>query len=356
MQDVIPPRDWGRRLSDRIREALDAGDLASARRLAVDGDGQARSLEKEFALMYRGLGITVRVLLALLAETVGRAAATERPPAAGVLAALLARFRREMTAIIRRVVPAAEGIEESGAMEGGDLGGHVEATVRLLTDAEARFSEGQARLAAEVVRAIEAGDLEVARAGLDRKETGQYVPLHDRLVRLMAEAMGFVLERFGPDQLYRFHLATAEGQRRGFDAWERLDAAAFARTTAFLLKQHMGTVAVSEDGERFTIVQTPCGSGGRLRLSGVYGGPEALAFVEGPGPLTAGEARMPVYCTHCPIWNGVAPLRWYGRPHWVLEEPSRPDGSCTLHIYKRRDGAAATYARRLELGPAGAGD
>jgi hypothetical protein len=54
-----------------------------------------------------------------------------------------------------------------------------------------------------------------------------------------------------------------------------------------------------------------------------------------------------VYCSHCPIWNGVAPLRWFGRPHWVFERPSRPDGSCTLHIYKRRDGAPATYIRAL---------
>ena len=41
------PAQWGRRLSDAIREALDAGDLASARRLALDGGGQARSLEKD---------------------------------------------------------------------------------------------------------------------------------------------------------------------------------------------------------------------------------------------------------------------------------------------------------------------
>jgi len=54
-----------------------------------------------------------------------------------------------------------------------------------------------------------------------------------------------------------------------------------------------------------------------------------------------------VYCSHCPIWNGVAPLSWFGRPHWVFDRPSRPDGSCTLHIYKRRDGAPAAYLRAL---------
>jgi hypothetical protein len=156
------------------------------------------------------------------------------------------------------------------------------------------------------------------------------------MVRFMAEAFGWVLDHFGAAQLERFHLETAEGQRGGFEAWERLLPAEFARATAFLLKQHMGTVEVREDAERFTVVQRPCGSGGRLRLAGAYTGPGALPLVETPGPLTFGQPSLPVYCSHCPIWNGVAPLRWFGHSHWVFEEPSRPDGSCTLHVYKRR--------------------
>lgn len=94
----------------------------------------------------------------------------------------------------------------------------------------------------------------------------------------------------------------------------------------------MGRLEVTEDAEKFTIEQSPCGSGGTLVLRGAHAGPAALPYVEEPGPLTAGEPRLPVYCSHCPIWNGVAPLRWFGRPHWVFERPSRPDGSCTLHI------------------------
>ncbi|MEK7836909.1 MAG: hypothetical protein AAB328_02885, partial [candidate division NC10 bacterium] len=74
-----------------------------------------------------------------------------------------------------------------------------------------------------------------------------------------------------------------------------------------------------------------------------------LPFVSGPSAVTAGEARLPVYCSHCSIWNGVAPIQWFGRPHWVFDRPARPDGSCTLHIYKRRDGAPADYFRRLGL-------
>ncbi|MBI3030484.1 MAG: hypothetical protein HYY64_13310 [Candidatus Rokubacteria bacterium] len=330
-----PAAEWGRRLSDRIRAALDAGDLDGARRLAVEGDGEARSLEKEYALMYKGLGITIRILLDLLGETVARCSASDRPVAGEALGKLLRRFKADMLALFQRAWGAS--VEVAGSSGGGDVPGALTSTAHLLSEAERLFAREQALRAQEVLQAIGRGETERARALLDRKERDEYVPLHDRLVRFMAEAFGYVLTQFGPAELYRFHRATAEGQRRGFEQWERLPAADFARASVFLVKQHMGDLEVREDDEKFTIILTPCGSGGRLRLAGAYSGPEALPFVEGAGPLTAGRERFPVYCTHCPIWNDAAPREWFGRPQWVLENPSRSDGSCTVHIYKARD-------------------
>lgn len=346
--------DWGERLSDRIRRALEAGDLGTARRLAVEGDGQARSLAKEYALMYKGLGAALRVMIPLAAETVAPGAG-RGDEAQAALRVLLARFRADLGELLARAYPdaaTAAGAEARDGARGPGEASDPEATLGLLAAAERLFDREQARLAAEVVAALDAGDARRARAALDRKERGQYVPLHDRLVRLMAELMGLVLARVGPEALYRFHRATAEGQRRGFEQWERLGPEAFARATAFLLRQHMGAVEVSEDAEKFTVVQRPCGSGGRLRLAGAYAGPDALPFAEGPGPLTAGQARMPVYCSHCPVWNGVAPLEWFGHPQWVLEEPARPDGSCTLHIYRDPARIPAEALRRLGAGGA----
>jgi hypothetical protein len=342
--------DWGVRLSDRIRAALAAGDGAAARRLALDGDGEARSLDKEYALMYRGLGITLRVLLGALSGALGRMRGEAAAPA---LDALLRRFRGEMGALMARAytAPVAEAAL-AAAGPGAGAAPEIDATRRLLAAGEELFAREQARLAREVVAALDAGDAAAARRLIDAKESGQYVPLHDRIIRFMAEAFAWALAHGGPAELLRVHRETAEGQRDGFERWERLSAADFARATAFLLKQHMGAVRVSEDAEKFTVEQTPCGSGGRLRLLGAYAGPGALPIVDTPGPLTGGEPSLPVYCTHCPVWNGLAPLQWFGRPHWVFDRPSRPDGSCTLHIYKRRDGAPADYARRL--GAAGA--
>ncbi len=269
---------------------------------------------------------------------------------------LLRRFRRELIALLEQayaesgVRQAIEGVPDLLALASAErLDRALARTLRLLAEAESLFTREQERLAQEVVRAIEAGETERARALVDQKEQGQYVPLHDRLIRFMAEVFGYVVKQLGPAELYRFHRATAEGQRQGFEKWERLTPAEFAQATAFLLKQHMGSVDVREDAEKYTIVQTPCGSGGRLRLAGAYSGPEALPFVEGRGPLTAGQERFPVYCSHCPIWNSVAPIEWFGHPHWVFENPSRPDGACTLHVYKDRDRVPAAYSRQLGL-------
>jgi len=348
------PAEWGERLSDRLRTVLAAGDLETARRLALEGDGQARSLAKEYTLMYKGLGITIRLLLDLVGQTVVSAPEGTRDRAARTLGELLLRFRREMAHLLQEaygVETAREALDLAALLEARpeDLSLALAGTRRLVDDAEPLFDREQARLAREAVQAIEAGDGERARALIDRKERAQYLPLHDRLIRFVAEVFGWVLTEFGPEELYRFHRATAEGQRQGFEKWERLLPTEFAQATAFLLKQHMGDLEVHEDDEKFTILQRPCGSGGRLRLGGAYAGPGALPVVEGSGPLTAGQERFPVYCSHCPVWNSVAPIEWFGRPHWVFENPSRPDGSCTLHIYKRHDGAPAAYLRQLGL-------
>lgn len=344
MAGVAPLEEWGRRLSDAIRDALAAGDPATARRLAVEGDGQARSLDKEYAFMYRGLGIVMRVLLRLLADM---PAHRDRLP-------LLRGFRTDMTALAARAYTAPEAgdavhalLSAGGEKASEDTAAEMGRIAGLLDALEAVFATEQARLARDIIAALEAGDVARARGLLDEKEQRQYVPLHDRIVRFMAEIFAHVLECSGPEGLLRFHLATAEGQRAGFEKWEHMAPAEFAQTTAYLLKQHMGRVEVREDADRFTLEQALCGSGGQLQLSGAYAGPGALPFVDGPSPLTLGARRFPVYCSHCPIWNGVAPLQWFGRPHWVFDRPARPDGSCTMHIYKRRDGAPADYVAAL---------
>lgn len=339
-----PVEEWGRRLSDAIRAAIAAGDVPAARRLAVTGDGQARSLATEHAYLSRGLGITARVLLEALRDTADRGESTRIGAARAELVSLMMQLAADVDAI-------AAGLDGATPVGDGEaptmLGNACIAASRVVAAAQPRFESAQALLADGIVRALDAGDAQGALDLLDRKERAQYVPLRARLVRFMADTFAWVLRQHGPDALLRFHLAAAEAQRAGFEKWQAMPPAELAWTTAFLLKQHMGQVVVREDEQRFTIEQAPCGSGGALRVAGAYRGPAALPFVEVPGPLTFGDARLPVYCSHCAIWNALAPLRWFGRPLWVLERPARPDGSCTVCIYKRPDAVPIEYVERL---------
>ncbi|MBK8763596.1 MAG: hypothetical protein IPM01_02775 [Burkholderiaceae bacterium] len=348
--------DWGRRLSDALRAAIGRNDLAAALALARDGDGQARSLASEFLLMSRGLGITVRVLLGQLGGLTGGLT-----PSSGTVPDSQA-LERDLRRLLADFRGSLEGSQEGGrgsvlgdglaGGQAGDRGGEslpevAQFTLRVLQARQQRFESDQALAAQQVIDALLAHDAARASQWLERKEIHDYLPYHDRLVRFMADSFGFVLERFGDQGLLRFHLDTAEGQRAGFEKWEKQSAAEFARTSAFLLKQHMGQVAVTEDDEKFTIVQTPCGSGGRLQTEGAYRGAHPLPFVSTPGPLTLGAPRIPVYCSHCPAWNGVATMRWFGRAHWIFDHPARADGSCTLHVYKRAEDVPAEFNARL---------
>lgn len=336
---------WGARLSDRMRAALADGDAVAASWLARHGDGQTRDLAREYAFMVRGLGFTLQVLLPLLISTVSRGQGANGAVEAGSAA------DADLTALLMHLVDHLRG-DEAGEVPAlaveMSLAALVDACIDALRARQERFAIDQARRADEIVQSLNQERTQSALALLDAKDQA-YIALHDPLVRFMADSFAWVFRHFGKQALLDFHLATAEGQRAGFEKWELMPAAEFAATTAFLLKQHMGQVQVEEDGHRFTIRQSPCGSGGRLRLNGAYEGPQALPFVEGPDPLTFGEPRMPVYCTHCAIWNGTATLRWFGRAQWVFEQPSREDGSCTLHIYKRREDSPSDYARSVGL-------
>lgn len=326
---------WGLRLSDKMRAALVEGDIATAQQLALHGDGQTRNLAQEYTFMIRGLAVTLKVLLRLLTEA--GAQAPNNDAAQADLKALLTRLLQGLC---------------RGAGDNTPSSAEADACLSALQPAQERFALDQTRRASETMQALTQGQAEEAILMLDAKDQA-YLLLHDAMLHFMADSFAWVLRHFGNKALLDFHLATAEGQRAGFEKWEQMPAAEFAAMTAFLLKQHMGRVQVQEDEQRFTINQLLCGSGGRLRLAGAYEGPHGLPFVEGPCQLTFGEPRTPVYCTHCAIWNGTATLSWFGRAQWVFERPGREDGGCTMHIYKRREDIPEDYTRSVALPGAG---
>lgn len=324
---TVAMEQWGRRLSDTLRAALRKGDLERAAALVEHGDGMARSLAKEYSLMYRGLGITIRVMLDVLTRLARDWRAEDALVAhCRVFVVDLNHLYAAAWQGASQPVPATLSVAEATALVGATLAA-----------GESDFDRAHGVNAQSTLAAIRRGDAVAALALVDVKQHALYLPLHDRFVRFMADSMALALKHGRDEGLMRFQMETAEGQKAGFDKWEEMPAAEFAQVSAFLLKLHMGEVTVTEDAQRYTLHQKLCGSGGRLRTMGAYEGSNALPFVEKQGPLTFGQPRLPVYCSHCPVWNGVATLKWYGRVHWLFEDAARADGGCTAHIYKRKE-------------------
>lgn len=318
---------WGRRLSDAIRSAVDAGDITSASRMARQGDGQTRSLAKEYFLMIRGLRVTVSVIIDEL-----RGATVRSSDPSGLVRGL----RSDLLSLTEQVFDGRL-VSVAGEKSLDPDAGCLSALDRVAR----RFEEEQEQLAALAIAALEEGRGTDALAILDRKESGQFLPLHDRLILFMAESFAFVYDVGGAQAVTEFQRRVAAGQRAGFDAWESMSEREFVRSFAFLLKQHLGQVSVREEPDRFVLEQSLCGSGGRLLAGGAYAGDGALPFVPTVVSPGADPVPMPAYCTHCPAWNTFAPIDWYGRPHLLFVDPARPDGGCTVHVPKRAAGQHA---------------
>lgn len=329
---------WGIRLSDALRKHLTSSDSPNFERaldLAVNGDGQTLSLAKEFTFMVKGLGITIHVLLKLLKETNDR---YNNDNAAAELLNLIYNFRTNLRAFKYADLTDRTSLDQ----ELNDITDTIE-EIRIW------FANEQKNQAGDIVAAIRNHDAKAAIEWLDEKEKVQYVALHDYLVGFMADSFSWVYRHFGEDELLKFHLDTAEGQKTGFEKWEQMSPEDFAKTTAFLLKQHMGNVEVAQDEEKFIVTQNPCGSGGQFNLSGAYEGTEKLPVINTPGPLTFGQDNIPVYCSHCAIWNGTATINWFGHPQWVFDSPAQADGSCVMHIYKDPHNIPENYTQRVQV-------
>ncbi len=198
---------------------------------------------------------------------------------------------------------------------------------------EGAFRVEQEALAARISAAVAAGDLDQVRVLLDERDR-QHQLIHDLFIDMKAGFYSYIGKVFGDERLEGILRHTGERQRQGFERWESLPVEDFVRASAHLLKTHMGSVTVSEDAERFTITQDPCGSGGRLMRHGAYDGADGLYRLGPPQAMGFGKPDFPSYCAHCAVWNNIQCIEWFGHPQWAIDPPATPGGPCRIHIYK----------------------
>lgn len=198
---------------------------------------------------------------------------------------------------------------------------------------ESAFRDEQARIAERITEAVRSGHADQARALL-RERDRQHQVIHDQFIDIKAGFYTYIGKVFGDRRLEEILRHTGDRQRQGFERWEGMPVEDFVRASVHMLKSHMGNVRVTEDAERFTIVQDPCGSGGRLMRQGAYDGTDGLHRIGRAQAMTFGKSEFPSYCAHCAIWNTVQCIEWFGHPQWCIDHPATPGDPCHIHIYK----------------------
>ena len=211
----------------------------------------------------------------------------------------------------------------------------------MLAALQPRLDADQAGMAGQIRAAVADRDADRVRALLTAK-TERHRQSHDVYTQTMARLMSTMVDLLGADGLEEILREVGEDNRGMFEPNAVAGARAQVEGFSKALRAHLGTIRVTEDEDRFTITQDPCGSGGRLMRAGMFDGEHALRRVSSDGALTVGRENFPSYCTHCPVWLGQQHLEWFGLP--LVHEPPRTNGDpCVQHIYKRADRVPTDY-------------
>ncbi|MBI5920203.1 MAG: hypothetical protein HY847_00990 [Betaproteobacteria bacterium] len=192
------------------------------------------------------------------------------------------------------------------------------------------------------LEALDRGDLEQARHWIKRnEETKHYI--HDMYLAWVPKLLSIINERLGEDQVpgilkesvQSFIAPLFEVKRQlleqgGMRAWMEF--------MVDVWRQHCGAWTLTEDDEKYTMTQHPCGSGGQMVDRGVYDGILGERKFTKPGFHTFSKENMPQYCGHCVWAHMVLPMQATGEPLWchdlAMPFPVKPGDPCTHYFFK----------------------
>jgi hypothetical protein len=194
---------------------------------------------------------------------------------------------------------------------------------------------GSSALVTEIAARASSGDTGGALAAFDAFEAACRV-VQDVYRDWLTALLTSVYRRDGPDELESVHRYCAE---RTLLPWMSVDirnspAKRLVRWVR-MLKGHFSGVEVTEDDEKFTLLQNPCGTCSRQVLQGRYQPPVDLAVVEEIHTVTWGRGTTPVYRTHVPVWHVAMARERLGVP-WPVNQCPKGLGSgpCPTLLFK----------------------
>lgn len=213
---------------------------------------------------------------------------------------------------------------------------------------------------AKILEALDDGRTEDAR-NLIAYMVPEGKALHDLFCDWLWDVFTRIAERHGEDEMHEIMMATQETwmMKRTWKAFRRMSVKTRVDLMAEMMRAHHcgpqqdGTLAVTEDEDRYTIWMDPCGSGGRMRRGDpVDGTPSRLGPPYGFGITSKahawswGKAGVPYYCLHCANME-ILPIQWGEAPLWVTEYADDAAKPCAWHFYKSPERIPERFYERL---------
>jgi hypothetical protein len=176
---------------------------------------------------------------------------------------------------------------------------------------------------AEAMRAIEADDRAGAELGLEHTRRTLKL-INDETVRFIQDILTALADEHGEEEPVRALRGPYETiWRTRYQAWEELTALEQLQLSCEGMRAHFGgprrrgEFDVIDEGDRYRMVFTPCGTGGMLRRGDPETGEppwDSHGTNATPKPYTWGKVGVPWYCIHCSLYL----------EHWAAEDRGYP--------------------------------
>lgn len=211
-------------------------------------------------------------------------------------------------------------------------------TGELLKDWKVRRSE----LLEAVLRRDNASILQLSRDWHDYA-----LDAHDALMNYAALLISEVARHFGEESMQQVLTDIMNPEAMGI-----LPEMPFRKRVETLVgftRLHLLPFALVEDDEKATFIASPCPSGGRQVLAGLYEPDAAGEVIKGESSITYQQAELPAYCCHESALERASILR-FGSPAFMVEPSARLGHQpCHVHVYKDPDSIPDRYFHRVGL-------
>jgi len=189
----------------------------------------------------------------------------------------------------------------------------------------------------KAVEAIRAGKIQEALGYLNDVNE-QFHKLHDAYSNHLSLLLGTLAETQGDKWYEAFDRKTVfEMFRAKYERWRDMSPEQRVEDICNSHRAHYSEFHVEEDGEKFVVVMTGCGAGGRLVRDGIA--KRQNAITRKAYPWSFNRAGFPYYCSHGyhlnALWKELgikAELQW-GRQY--DDQGNRIDEPCKYIVYKK---------------------